>query len=134
MGPTRPSSSECCNTCKGCTSGDGIKFPFRAGRVDRSVNELFETLMLLSIKAQKLEKIPFIWFWPDGAPSSAIMTHDVETKTGRDFCETIMDINDAYGIQASFQVVPERRYDVPIAFLDSLTKREIPGRRAGSQS
>ena len=100
---------------------DQISFP--RWPVDRSVNELFETLMLLSIKSQKVEKIPFIWFWPDGAPSSAIMTHDVETKTGRDFCETIMDINDAYGIKASFQVVPEQRYDVPTAFLDSLTKR-----------
>jgi hypothetical protein len=100
---------------------DQISFP--RWPVDRSVNELFEALMLLSIKSQKVEKVPFIWFWPDGAPSSAIMTHDVETRVGRDFCKTIMDMNDAHGMKASFQVVPERRYNVPAAFLDSLTKR-----------
>lgn len=91
--------------------------------VDRSVNNLFEFLMLSTLKSQKVERIPFIWFWPDGAPSSAIMTHDVETSVGRDFCGTLMDIDDAYDIKASFQVVPERRYEVTAVFLDSITKR-----------
>ena len=35
----------------------------------------------------------------------------------------MMDIDDAYGIKASFQVVPERRYDAPPAFLDSIRQR-----------
>lgn len=34
-----------------------------------------------------------------------------------------MDIDDAYGFKACFEVVPEQRYDVPLAFLDSITKR-----------
>jgi hypothetical protein len=91
--------------------------------VDRAVNNLFEQLMVLSIKSQNVNRIPFIWFWPEGAPSSAIMTHDVETAQGRDLCSTLMDIDDAYGIKASFQVVPEQRYEVPPAFLDSITRR-----------
>ncbi len=52
--------------------------------------------------------MPFIWFWPDGANGCAILTHDVEAEPGRDFCETLMDLDDEYGIKASFQLVPEK--------------------------
>lgn len=66
---------------------DHISFP--RWPVDRAVNNLLEHLMILSIRAQELERIPFIWFWPEGASSSAIMTHDVETALGRDLCCTL---------------------------------------------
>jgi hypothetical protein len=51
------------------------------------------------------------------------MTHDVETIDGRDFCESLMDVDDSFGIKASFQVVPERRYKVPGTYLTSMTLR-----------
>ena len=51
------------------------------------------------------------------------MTHDVETAVGRDACTTVMDIDDAYGIKASFQVVPEKRYEVSSAYIDSMWRR-----------
>jgi hypothetical protein len=51
------------------------------------------------------------------------MTHDVETATGRDFCSTLMDINDSFGIKSSFQVVPERRYEVTSSYLSSIRDR-----------
>jgi len=100
---------------------DRISFPHWP--VDRTVDDLFDLMMVLSLKSQKVERIPFVWFWPDGAPSSAIMTHDVETVEGRDLCSTLMDIDDAYGIKACFEVIPEHRYEVPPAFLDSITSR-----------
>jgi hypothetical protein len=100
---------------------DRISFP--RWPVDRTVNDLFELLMIFSLQSQNVERIPFIWFWPEGASSSAIMTHDVETAQGRDLCNTLMDIDDAYGIKACFSVIPEQRYDVPHAFLDSITQR-----------
>jgi hypothetical protein len=100
---------------------DQISFP--QWPVDRTVNELFELLMMYALKAQEVERIPFIWFWPEGAPSAAIMTHDVETSQGKDFCSTLMDIDDAFGIKSSFQVVPEQRYQVTPDYLDSITKR-----------
>jgi hypothetical protein len=78
---------------------------------------------LLSLKSNNVERIPFIWFWPGGAPSAAIMTHDVETELGWGFCTTLMDINDSFGIKASFQVIPEKRYTVSPEFLDSIRKR-----------
>ena len=51
------------------------------------------------------------------------MTHDVETAEGRDFCTTLMDLDDSYGIKASFQVIPEVRYEVSEAFLHELRGR-----------
>ncbi len=98
-----------------------LKFPLWP--VDRSVDLLFEQLLLLSLRSQQLERIPFIWFWPDGASSCAIMTHDVETKRGRDFCATVMDLDDAHGIKASISIVPELRYEVTTEYLDSIWKR-----------
>lgn len=91
--------------------------------VDTSVDDLMRELLLLAIKSGQSERIPFIWFWPDGASSCAIMTHDIEQAAGRDFCETLMDIDESVGIRASFQVVPEERYGVNQEFLDSIRRR-----------
>src|SRR5262245_19518067 len=81
--------------------------------VDDTVERILERLLALSMKAQGVDTIPFIWFWPDAATSCVIMTHDVEGVEGRDFCSRLMDLDDAAGIKASFQVVPQKRYAVP---------------------
>lgn len=99
------------------------KLPFPRWPVDCSIDSLNEQLLILLLKASGAKRIPFIWFWPDGHSSCAIMTHDVETDVGRDFCATLMDCNDRFGIKASFQVVPEQRYDVTREFLDSIRER-----------
>jgi hypothetical protein len=91
--------------------------------VDSTVDRFFEQLLRLSLRAQDLERIPFIWFWPDGAPSCAIMTHDVETHIGRDHCSELMDLEDAHRMKSSFCVVPESRYEVTQEFLGSLRNR-----------
>lgn len=91
--------------------------------VDTSVESALETALRLNMTAQGLKEVPFIWFWPDGAQACAVMTHDVETTAGRDFCLRLMDINDSCGIKSSFQVVPERRYDVPESYLQSIRAR-----------
>jgi hypothetical protein len=51
------------------------------------------------------------------------MTHDVETEAGRDFCRNLMDIDDSFAIKASFQVIPESRYEVSPQFLASIQDR-----------
>jgi hypothetical protein len=91
--------------------------------VDTTVENLCESLMLLSLQAKGMECVPFIWFWPRGARGCMLMTHDVETKAGLDFCSTFMDIDDTFGIKSSFQIVPEKRYAVPPAILDSIRSR-----------
>jgi hypothetical protein len=105
------------------TGWDRLEFP--RWPVDRSVDNLFENLMLQTLRSQELEEIPFIWFWPEGASSCAIMTHDVETGEGRDFSSSLMDINDSFGIKSSFQVVPEKRYEVPESYLTAIRDRDF---------
>jgi hypothetical protein len=99
------------------------EIPFPHWPVDRTVEDLMERLLLVSLQAQAVQRIPFIWFWPEGSPSCAIVTHDVEELAGRDFCATLMDLNDAAGIKSSFQIVPEKRYAVPESFLDEIRRR-----------
>lgn len=102
---------------------DWDKRPFPHWPVDCSVDNLVERLLLLSLRESGASRIPFVWFWPDGKSACALMTHDVEETAGRDFCSTLMDIDEAYGIRASFQVIPEERYEVTPAFLQSLRSR-----------
>jgi hypothetical protein len=102
---------------------DWHKIPFPQWPVDLTVENLFEKLLLGTLKSQSLDSVPFIWFWPDGASSCAVMTHDVETTFGRDFCSALMDINDSFGIKSSFQIVPERRYGVSPEFIESIKSR-----------
>jgi hypothetical protein len=91
--------------------------------VDNTVDQILEHLLLLSLRSRGIASIPFVWFWPGGAPSCAIVTHDVETAVGRDRCSWLMDMDDSFGIKASFQIVPEERYSVPPAFLDGIRSR-----------
>jgi hypothetical protein len=97
--------------------------PFPAWPVDFTVDSLHEELLRLSMQAAGLRKLPFIWFWPDGAPSCLIMTHDVETSVGRDFAPQLMDLDESYGIAGSFQVIPEKRYEVPDDFVGEIKRR-----------
>ena len=100
---------------------DRIAFP--KWPLDHSVDSIMRKSMQLLLRTQKLDRIPFIWFWPQGATSSLCMTHDVETKAGRDFCESLMSLNESFGIAASFQIVPEERYEVNEQYLDSIRRR-----------
>jgi hypothetical protein len=91
--------------------------------VDCTVDRIMEKLLLLALRANRAEAIPFIWFWPDAMSSAAIVTHDVETKSGRDFCDQLMDIDESFGVRSSFQIVPEVRYTVPSSLLEGIRNR-----------
>ena len=102
---------------------DWKKIPFPRWPVDRTVDRLLERLLVLSMQARGIHTVPFVWFWPDRATSCAIMTHDVEDLTGRDFCSRLMDLDDAAGIKSAFQIVPEGRYPVPDGLLQEIRSR-----------
>jgi hypothetical protein len=102
---------------------DWQKFTFPSWPVDCSVDSLMERLMLLSLRAGDKERIPFVWFWPHDSSSCAVMTHDVETQAGYDYCRDLMDIDDSFGIKASFQIVPEERYRACPEFLGDIRAR-----------
>jgi len=91
--------------------------------LDLTVDSLHESFLRLAMIAQGREKIPFIWFWPEGAAGCVIVTHDVETAAGRDFSSSLMDIDQSHGFRASFQVIPEKRYDVPESYVSEIRAR-----------
>ncbi len=91
--------------------------------VDTTIETLCETLLSLSLEASGVKSVPFVWFWPQGARGCVIMTHDVETDTGRDSCADLMDLDDSFGIKASFQIVPEERYAVSSEFIETFHRR-----------
>lgn len=91
--------------------------------VDTTVESLYDALLLLSLRAKQMDRIPFVWFWPRGARGCVMMTHDVETEAGIKFCADLMDLDDSFGIKASFQLVPERRYRVSAELLETIRRR-----------
>lgn len=101
----------------------GTQAPFPHWPVDRTVDRLFEELMKLVLQSRPGKAIPFIWFWPEGASGAAILTHDVETEIGRDFCSQLMDLDDEFGFKASFQIVPEHRYSMTPSFIENMLHR-----------
>jgi hypothetical protein len=97
--------------------------PFPAWPVDFTVDTLHMEFLRLLMETSSVKKVPFIWFWPDGAPNCLIMTHDVETAAGRNFTSKLMDMDDSYGFKASFQVIPEKRYEVPDEYVREIRSR-----------
>jgi hypothetical protein len=102
---------------------DWTELPFPAWPVDFTVDSLHEEFLRLLMTTTGAKKIPFIWFWPEGAPNCLIMTHDVETSVGRDFTSQLIELDDSYGIKAAFQVIPEKRYDVPDVYVSEIRRR-----------
>jgi hypothetical protein len=91
--------------------------------VDFTVDALHQRLLRLLMESSGVKKLPFIWFWPEGARSSLIVTHDVETAKGRDFTPQLMDLDELYGIRASFQFIPEKRYKVLDGYVSEIRRR-----------
>ena len=99
---------------------DWQKIAFPRWPLDCTVDELMRQLLLYCVEGSPEQRIPIIWFWPEGRPGCAVMTHDVETEAGRDFCANLAGVDAKYGIRGSYQVVPEERYAVSPEFLESL--------------
>lgn len=103
--------------------GDWSKLLFPRWPVDFTVDTLHERILRLSMQANGIQRTPFIWFWPHGAPNALIVTHDVETAVGRDFTPELIDLDEAHGIRASFQVIPEKRYEVTDEYVALIRRR-----------
>jgi hypothetical protein len=104
--------------------GDWNQLPFPRWPVDTTVEDLLEKQLLLALKISGLDAVPFIWFWPDGAPSAAMVTHDVEARDGLARVPDLIDVDDAFGVKASFQLVPEQRYSVSGDLLEAIRQRK----------
>ena len=84
---------------------DRIAFP--QWPVDVSVERLMQETVRQMLLRSGAGRLPFIWFWPDGATACAMMTHDVEGGEGGAFCGALMDIDEEFDIASSFQIIPE---------------------------
>jgi hypothetical protein len=100
--------------------GGWRKLPFPNWPLDFTVDTVHEELLRLWMEAKGVRRVPFVWFWPNGAPNAVIMTHDVETALGRDFTPELMRIDSSYKIRSSFQVIPEKRYEVPDEYVRNI--------------
>jgi hypothetical protein len=96
---------------------------FPSWPVDCTVDTLHEELLKFSMHAKGVQRMPFIWFWPDGAANCLVMTHDVETSAGRDLTPRLMDLDESYGVKASFQVIPEGRYEITDEYVNEIRGR-----------
>jgi hypothetical protein len=105
---------------------DWSKISFPAWPVDTTVDDFIARLWILLLEASGEEQIPFVWYWPKAYQSCAIMTHDVETGVGQEFCHTILKLEQEYGIRSSFELVPEVRYELSQAVVAAI-------RQAGSE-
>jgi len=85
------------------------RIAFPCWPVDVTIETLMRHAVRLTMARAGVERFPFIWFWPDGAPGCVMMTHDVEGPAGADFTPRLMDLDDEFGIPSSFQLVPEAR-------------------------
>jgi len=102
---------------------DWPKLMFPKWPVDCTVENLLEKLVMLSLRTERDTELPLIWFWPNDAPSCLMMTHDVETRTGVELCSWLMDTNQRFGITASFQFIPEKRYAAPQVVMENIQER-----------
>jgi hypothetical protein len=96
------------------------KKAFPAWPVDFTAEDIFEKAFGCLLSAANLPEIPFVWYWPDGYSACCMMTHDVETKAGRDFCETMMKMEAQYGVASAFELVPEQRYEVSMELIEQI--------------
>jgi hypothetical protein len=91
---------------------DWQQIPFPSWPVDTTVDDLMREAVGALLRTSGAERLPFVWFWPDGAPSCTMLTHDVEGERGLKFCDTLIDLDAEFGIRASYQLVPEGPVDV----------------------
>jgi hypothetical protein len=106
---------------------DWNRIPFPSWPVDTSVDRLVSRVLAYAVESSGAGTMPFIWFWPDGANGAAIVTHDVEAPDGLAFCGQLMDLDDEANLKASFQLVPEVRYQTAPSTFDRLRKRGFEG-------
>lgn len=106
---------------------DWDRIPFPSWPVDTSVDRLVSRVLAHAVDSEDGAQLPFIWFWPDGATGAAIVTHDVEGPAGLASCGELMDLDDEASLKASFQLVPEVRYQTTAAAFDTLRQRGFEG-------
>lgn len=87
--------------------------------IDESADRLQRFMMRVVLIAAKRDELRFAWFWPDGHPWAAVLTHDVETGEGIPSIGKVTEIERRRGLRSSFNFVPVD-YEVPESLLSEL--------------
>jgi hypothetical protein len=101
---------------------DWSKISFPSWPIDATVENFVDWLWIAILNASGEKEIPFIWYWPRSHQSCAIMTHDVETGAGQDFCPTVLKLEAEFGIKSAFELVPEVRYVISSEVMEAIKK------------
>lgn len=86
---------------------------------DDSLDRLQRFMLGLVMTATGRSEVEFCWFWPDGRPWAAILTHDVETSAGLAGIDRIIQLERDRGMRSSFNLVPVD-YAVPESLIREL--------------
>jgi hypothetical protein len=97
-----------------------IRIQIRRLIANRLRKQFSESWPILPSAAQLPEGWPG---WPNGKQFAFVVTHDVEGARGLAQCRKLAALDDALGIRAAFNFVPEGEYRVPDTLLTYL-KRE----------
>lgn len=88
--------------------------------VDTTVEEIHRRTLASAMAANNVDRMPVIWYWPEGYDGAVTMTHDVEEAAGLAFSPEMARLDNSFGFPSSFQVVPEVRYDIDALVLDEI--------------
>jgi hypothetical protein len=91
---------------------------FPAWPVETAQHDLLEFLVARLVEVAG-EPVPWIHPWPGGRSWALVLTHDVETATGRDNIHLLRDVEQELGLRSSWNFVP-RRYTVDDSLVESL--------------
>ena len=72
-------------------------------------------------KNRRLERIPYIAFWPDGYEAAFCFTHDIESRYGYERLPELIDLEKKYPVKSTIYIVSEH-YEWDIKFLSSLAE------------
>jgi hypothetical protein len=90
--------------------------------VDMSLDDLQRFLLKTILIARGGDNMDFVWFWPDGHPWAAVLTHDVETASGLAGAPNVAELELSRGFRSSFNLVP-MDYEIPGSALSVLRER-----------
>ena len=99
------------------------RIPFPSWPVDVTVERLMKACTSIALKKLGRREMPFIWFWPAGAPSAAMVTHDVEQRAGWELSRRVMDVDEEFGIASAFQLIPEMPRAAPQRLFEEIRER-----------
>ena len=99
------------------------RIPFPSWPVDVTVERLMKASIPVALNRLGRREMPFIWFWPGGAPAAAMVTHDVEQRAGWELSRRVMDVDEEFGIASAFQLIPEMPRAAPDCLFEEIRRR-----------